>query len=319
VIGVLEGVQHTSNSDQGLLDFTASGNRHIFITLIPAAFMTGTALLFSALHFGTSLTAPFHALNRGGIPLSSGLTACLEGKSSPHSLYLALKHRFILPCFSVMAVLVASFLTIVVSGLYFVEDVPLMNPIQVRQIDSFNHTRNDLSKSDNLASVVTNLIYYHNLSYPPWTYNNLVFPTLSLIEPMDSTQNQSSLIIEIPAVRPTLSCLTVFPDDMSYQNRISFEDYPNPGLPLGVQSRYNATLDMPCSVNGTTMGCDFDFEFNTYVPVEGSEVLTGTVLTSTEISCGATPRGLDLPEGEDQYLLADGCPGLLYALGKIST
>jgi Protein of unknown function (DUF3433) len=319
VIGILEGLQHASNSDQGLLDFTASGNRHIFITLIPAAVMTGTALLFSALHFGTSLMAPFHALNRGGVPLSNGLTASLEGKSCPHSLYLALKHRFILPCFSVTAVLVASFLTIVVSGLYFVEDVPLMRPIQMQQTDSFNHTRNDLSKSDNLASVVTNLIYYQNLSYPPWTYNNLVFPTLSLIGPIDAAQNHSSLIIQIPAVRPTLDCLTVSPDDMSYQNRISFEDYPNPGLPPGVQSRYNATLDMPCSVNGTTMGCDFDFHFSTYVPVEGSEVLTGTVLTTTYLSCGATPRGLDLPEGEDQYPLADGCPGLLYALGTTST
>lgn len=63
-IAILEVLQQVSDSNRGLFDFTASGNRQILITLIPAAVMSGTALLFSALHFGTSLIAPFHALNR---------------------------------------------------------------------------------------------------------------------------------------------------------------------------------------------------------------------------------------------------------------
>lgn len=158
------------------------------------------------------------------MPQSRGLTVSLGGKSSPHSLYLALKHRFFLPCFSVMAVLVGSFLTIVVSGLYLVEDVPLLRQIHLQQINNFNYTRNDLSKSDNLASFTTRLKYYQNLTYPQWTYENLVFPTLHLVLPMNATQNETSLIIQIPAVRPTLECLTVSPDYMSYQDLISFDD-----------------------------------------------------------------------------------------------
>ena len=66
-IAVLEGLQHVSNSNHGLLDFSASGNRQIFMTLIPAAIMSGITLLYSSLHFSTSLIAPFHALNRGGV------------------------------------------------------------------------------------------------------------------------------------------------------------------------------------------------------------------------------------------------------------
>lgn len=76
---------------------------------------------------------------------------------------------------------------------------------------------------------------------------------------------------------------------------------------------------MPCSVNGTTMDCDFDLDFSTSVPVEATEVIVGTAISGSYLSCGATPRGLNLTDEEEKYPLADGCPGFLYALGTTST
>lgn len=319
IIGVLEGLQHASNSGQGLSDITASGDQHILITLIPATVMSGTLLLFSSLHFGTSLIAPFHALRKGGVSLTKGLTVSLVGKSPPHSLFLTLKHRFFLPALTVLTVFVGSFLTIIVSGLYFVEYVPLTKEVTLQLVDSFNYTLNDLSKVDNLASVTTSLIYYQNLSYPQWTYNNLVFPTLRFVEPLDALQDESSLVIQISAVRPTLECHIVSPDGMSYEDVINVSDSGISSSPPAVWSAYRATVDLPCLVNGTTMDCDFDFGFELIVPLEASDVVIGRIQdNSTDYSCRGTPRELDLPAGEDGSL-QNGCPSLLYAFGTTST
>ncbi|KAF7511141.1 hypothetical protein GJ744_005372 [Endocarpon pusillum] len=319
IIGALEGLQHASNSGQGLSDITTSGDQHILITLIPATVMSGTLLLFSSLHFGTSLIAPFHALRKGGVSLTKGLTVSLVGRSPPHSLYLTLKHRSFLPFLTVLTVVVGSFLTIVVSGLYFVENVPLTKEVPLQLVDSFNYTLNDLSKADNLASVTTSLIYYQNLSYPQWTYNNLVFPTLRFIEPLDALQNESSVVIQISAIRPTLECLLVSPAEMSYEDVINVSDSRISGSRPAVWSTYRATVDLPCLVNGTTMDCDFDLSFELVVPLEASDVVVGRILDYLpDYSCRGTPRKLDLPAGEDGSLQI-GCPSLLYALGTTST
>lgn len=320
IIGLLEGLQHASNSGQGLSDITASGDQHILITLIPATVMSGIFLLFSSLHFGTSLVAPFHALRKGGVPLSQGLTVSLVGKVPPHSLYLALKHRFFLPFLTVLTIFVGSFLTIIVSGLYFVEHVPLSKEIPLQLVDDFNYTLDDLSKADNLASVTTSLIYYQNLSYPRWTYNNLVFPTLRFAEPLDAAQNESSLVIQIPAVRPTLECLIVSPDEISYEDMINIDDFGVSDPSPAVWSNHSATVNLPCSVNGTTMACNFDFYFRLIIPIEAPDVVIGRIQDDPSYySCRGTPRELDLPAGEDGYPLHNGCPGLLYALGTTST
>lgn len=319
IIGILEGLQHASNSGQGLWDITASGDQHILKTLIPATVMSGTFLLFSSLHFGTSLMAPLLALRKGGMPLAKGLTVSLVGRSPPHSLYLTLKHRFLLPFLTVLTIFVGSFLTIIVSGLYFVDYVPLTKEVALQLVDNFNYTFSDLSKTDNLAGVTTNLIYYENLSYPQWTYNNLVFPTLRFIEPLDAAQNESSLVIQIPAVRPTLECLMVSPDEMSYEDVINLDDFRVPGSPPAVWSDHSATVDLPCSVNGTIMDCDFDFNFQLIVPVEASDVVVGRIEDNPLNSCQGAPRELDLPASGDKYPLQNGCPGLLHALGTTST
>ena len=141
-IALLEVLQHVSDAENGPLDLSLSGNGYILVILIPAAIMSSTALLFASIHFDTSLMAPFQALNKGGIPLSRGLTVSLEGKSSPHALYLAIRHRLPLPCLSVLAVFVGSFLTIVISGLYFAVDVPLTKEIHLQRTDNFNYPPN---------------------------------------------------------------------------------------------------------------------------------------------------------------------------------
>jgi Protein of unknown function (DUF3433) len=321
IIALLEVLQHVSNAENELLDFSPSGNGYTLVILIPAAIMTSTALLFASIHFGTSLMAPFQALSKGGRPLSRGLTVSLEGKSSPHALYLAIKHRLLMPCLSVLAVFVGRLLTIIISGLYFSVDVPLTKEIRLQRTDKFNYTRNDLSKSDNLASVTTRLIYYQNLSYPQWTYNNLVFPQLTYADPIDPAHNESTILLEIPAIRPALQCVKIPPKDFSYDKLISFKSYPGPGLPEGTLSYYKTVVDLPCLVNGTVMGCDFDLSFPTYLPIETPEgSVTGTANTENSLLCNAVPRGLErLTNDSNTYPLADGCPSFAYFLGTTST
>ena len=169
--------------------------------------------------------------------------------------------------------------------------------------------------------MTTRLIYYQNLSYPQWTYNNLVFPQLSYVDPIDPAQNESTISMEIPAIRPALQCIKIPPKDFSYDKLISFKSYGGPGLPEGTLSYYKTVVDLPCLVNGTVMGCDFDLSFPTYLPVETPEgSVTGTANTRDALLCDAVPRGLDRRKNAtNTYPLADGCPNFAYFLGTTST
>jgi hypothetical protein len=92
-------------------------------------------------------------------------------------------------------------------------------------------------------------------------------------------------------------------------------------LPEGTLSYYKTVVDLPCLVNGTVMGCDFDLSFPTYLPIETPEgSVTCTANTENSLLCNAVPRGLErLTNDSNTYPLADGCPSFAYFLGTTST
>ena len=180
LIVILEVFQQISDRNQGLVDLnTSSGNSRVLSTYLPAFVMLCVAALYTSLDFSVSVFAPFAALRRGNATAARCITVNLMGKLPPHALFLSLRSRYVAACLTILAGFASSFLTIVVSGLYNVETISKLQMLSTQQADRFNFTHIDLSLDDGSAGIVTDLIQYWNISYPQWTYDNLVFPSFS--------------------------------------------------------------------------------------------------------------------------------------------
>ena len=318
VIALLEGMQHVSNTHNGIVDFESASKKSILITLIPAAVMSATTLIIGALNFNTALIAPFQALKKGGVSSSRGMNDYLVGKPPPHVLYLAIKQRFLLPFVSVMAVIVGGFLTIVVSGLYFVRNVPLTQQIEMLETDGFNFTIQPLGISDNLAAVKTSLIFYQNLTYPQWTYEDLVFPTF---KPVTQTDQAGSVSFKSTAFRSSLDCLVVDPENVSHESEVEIENPYESKSDQGANSQYKATKDLACLVDDKVESCNYTWSFSIGLPAQEKDFVVGysepLLASESDISCTA-PLKSDA-NSTDEFPLLEGCPTVQVAYGRTST
>lgn len=215
LIILLEVFQRMSDRNKGLLDLDSSSiDSRILSAYLPAFVMLCVATLYSSLDFNVSLFTPFTALKHGNTSATRSIAVNLVGKLPPHALLLSLRGWHVAPCLTILAGFASSFLTIVVSGLYTSETVTKFQTASLQQLDCFNFTHIDLSSDDGFAGSITNLIQYSNVSYPEWTYDNLVLPSLSAISTNASTPtNQSaSILVTIPAFRGSLDC-SLLPSD----------------------------------------------------------------------------------------------------------
>lgn len=211
-IVILEVLQHLSESHNGLIDVAPSGAySHLVWQYLPAFLLVCVATIYASLDSTISILAPITALRQGNVSAKRSIKFNTIGRHPLHALFLSLRSRQIVQCLTIIAALVSSFLTVIVSALYKVETVPNAYIVSVERADFFNWTHVDLSKQDGFAGVLTDLLVYWNTSYPQWTYDNLVFPSMTASLANASFQNNqsASIMVTVPAVRGSLECSTV--------------------------------------------------------------------------------------------------------------
>ncbi|KAI5229213.1 hypothetical protein E4T41_03572 [Aureobasidium subglaciale] len=127
----------------------------------------------------------------------------LVGKMPLHALVVSARNLDLGHSVSLLAVLVAAFLTIIVSGLFTAMPILGSSSANMTQIDRFDFVRENLSISDNNAGAITSSIEWSGLSSPDWTYNDLPFNRYELPE---SSQKTGIVTVDIPAYRARLDC-----------------------------------------------------------------------------------------------------------------
>ena len=327
---LLEVFQHISDSHQGLLDMNSSdSDSRILSTYLPAFSMICVATLYTCLDFNVSIFAPFSALRRGNTTATRSIMVNLAGKLPPHALYLSIRSHYFGACLTILAGFVSSFLTIVVSGLYSLETVSRLQTVSLQQLDNFNFTHIDLSLDDGSAGTIADLIQYSNITYPQWTYDNLVLPSLSA--PLDEASilsNQSaSISVNVPAIRASLECHAV-PSSSIQINSMG-------GLPNCthcndlVQLTYLITLPYSlCGYNVTNQSTDVSWSQTYAVPNDSSLVFAGKgtdlqwTASSELVGDGAQepamnggPADYDDPYTDNSLT---GCPSFAFSLGIAS-
>lgn len=209
VIASLEIVQHFSDVNNGFISVNKS-SALAFATYIPSAVALGVAGLYSAMQMMTAIFAPFAPLKKGKANAKRTVELSLIAQLPPHSLFLSLRTRNFAVAIALFGSFIGSFLTIIVSGLYSVIDVPIVQTVALQQGDVFNFTNVDISLTDKEAAAIDSLVEYLGLNSTQWTNGNLAFNVLK--QDVTFTTNSSAdvpLTVNVPAVRPSLNCTSI--------------------------------------------------------------------------------------------------------------
>jgi hypothetical protein len=201
----LELTQQRSDKHMGLLDIDSS-LLVASVSYIPTVISIIISAISAGLEANISLLAPFAALRKGKAIASRSLKMQLGGKFLPHALYVSLKAKNYAVAMALIANFIAGFLVIVVSGLFETIDTTKVQEHTMFTTDKFNFNVTNLELGGQVSAVAP-LIEFSNLSYPKWTYQDLVFNHLSY-NSSEQTANMT-FAAKLPAIRPRLRCAPV--------------------------------------------------------------------------------------------------------------
>ncbi|KAJ9605266.1 hypothetical protein H2200_009923 [Cladophialophora chaetospira] len=312
-VAVLEALQQLSDRHHG---FTSLSGNDLSLTLFtrftPALLMLTIATLINSLDFNVAVLAPFNTLRDGsGQQSRAVMSTSILGLPLPFALWQSLKLRQWGSLLSGSASLVASILTIVVSGLFTVEQLSVPQPISLGIADQFNTTWIDSAKNDSSAAVVVSLTESIGLADPQYTSGELALPALrSSTASGVAIESGEILQIGLSTLRGDLECVKL-PNDMvnvsaTYNFRIET-----------AQASVSAQAPLPAAcrlggVNGTEDVIDFSNSF----ALHGKSSFVGKLI---DLHVGPFDPIQDSSFGElspnTQLDNPPGCPSLAFMYG----
>jgi hypothetical protein len=318
----LELIQRRSDDHDGLYTVTDDRSTEIFSHYIPGTVTLLLAALINRLDFNVALFTPWNYLAKGNAPYRRSLINNILGRSPPYAFLQALRTRSLGAMLSIGAATAASMLTVVVSGLYYVEHYTNGGAsVTLRQTDLFDLSKwTDSFSNDNGAAAMTNLIMHQNIGFPQSTFEGLVFPKLALnnsaltTNDLVTVKGLSSHVL--PALQANLKC------DVLGSNSIDLATEA-----AGDQSAYSsdmafvtvrANLPDSCHLGGTTGTDDFiliDYSFE--LASGGGATFAGAQLDLL-FGQGADTFG-NSGEARGAYISdnpAVACPSLAFTFGK---
>jgi Protein of unknown function (DUF3433) len=318
LIITLEVLQRLSDRWNGIAPITSSGNLFsILLTrFLPALIMLVVATLYNSLDFAMSMLAPFHSLCTGQRVATRSIRSTLLGKTPLHAIYHSVRHAHHGATFSAIAALLGSTLTIIVSGLYTIHDVPLPRSIDINRMDHFNINWINSVTNDNQATILASLIESSVIPYPEFTFAELAFPRIEVSNSssqvlVDLGDRGSSMSVQLPALRASLNCSIVPMNSYNFTTGYSIE--------TGTQAFVAAIAPLPanCLLGGQWGNLSF-IEWGNEFPGGGNNTdrssYVGQVL---DLHVGPWNESWDSSWDEDN-IMADnpqGCPSLAFTFG----
>ena len=223
MIVALEVLLRRSKSKYGLADIKDEDKSIFWITSAPAALLGLVAFYYSNVDNTTRTLSPFVNLKRGK-PFRQTVALDLLDKSRPRIVWTAITVGDFAVISSTMVTMVGALLAIFASSLYKPTPVPITARASIATMDYFSMsglvaTTDDQCVDCNPDTISASLILGANLTYPPWTFEDLAFQTLDTnatdqIFSADQGADLHEMVVSLtlPALRPRLSC-RVYPND----------------------------------------------------------------------------------------------------------
>ncbi|KKY36994.1 hypothetical protein UCDDA912_g02999 [Diaporthe ampelina] len=208
VVAALEVTLHESRNKDGLGDVGDDRYIHYLWTSMPALLLEGIVLMISSMDFNIRSLAPYIILNNV-VTTDVFMDLELLDMCTPWAIYKEARLRSLGAIATTTTLLVASFFTIFSSSLFQATSLPQTSAIG---LEMQNFLANDsLDNHDfSQSGTTSSLILEGNLSYPSFTYEDLVFPQLLPVplNPENSISDSTSLSTktQIPALRARLTC-----------------------------------------------------------------------------------------------------------------
>ncbi|KAF9637189.1 hypothetical protein BFW01_g8085 [Lasiodiplodia theobromae] len=194
-------LQHISNTQQGIIDISL--NAEVVPRYLAATVMLSLSTVFSSIEGASAIMSPFSRLKTGNALAQSTIEFNIVGKLLPHAILVSARKTHFHHVLSGIALFVAGFLTTITSGLYTVTSVSVSETVTLSQVDSFDFSQSSLFIDDRNAAAITSILEYTNLSYPAWTYGDLVFNKLDT--PV-GIRGDGTINLNTPAYRARLDC-----------------------------------------------------------------------------------------------------------------
>ncbi|KAI1445837.1 hypothetical protein F5Y02DRAFT_426436 [Annulohypoxylon stygium] len=187
----------------GIGDALSGSSFHYLWTSLPSLFFISLSTYFGGCDFELRSLAPFVLLSSRPATYSEGLTLSFTDQSIARAFFRSLKRGHLVILFSTLIVFLSSLLSIFAANLFTVQVNNISKPISLQQVQWFTSMKFELQQSK-LADLVLNA----NLSYPPWTFEDLVIPQYQLANPMTPNELQLDSIItgQLRAARANLDC-----------------------------------------------------------------------------------------------------------------
>lgn len=211
IVGSLEGIQRISDRDMGFIEIRSLDiSTTVLAQYIPAAIALGINLMFGSIELIVAAATPFATLKKGRAVPSRSLAVDYLTKSGPHIFILSIINRHLALSVILTTTLVASFLSIVIPGLYSHITVPSIAEVIVLRQDRFDPSAADISFEDKYAGSMLNLLTYYDVEYSNWVFEDLAIPQLSMPSIVTDQEHAESSLATISlrteAVRAMLRC-----------------------------------------------------------------------------------------------------------------
>lgn len=285
-MGLLEYIQHLSDtSDNGLRAFrdTTSIEVSALTRYIPGLVALSIATLFNLFDFNTIVLSCYSKMQSRSA-CANDLYTTLLAQLPPVAIYSAARHRFLAACLTGSAALVGSVLTIVASGLYVIDYVQVTQSIEVAILETWNTSFHEGLASDNATGAVVSLLESVNLTYSLFTFDELVFPAMSIIAAPGPPETLGAGLFTaiIPSLRAELVCSELDDALIGIQTGLA-----TTGGPIYITKTLNATVPLP---DGCHLGSSYGNESIVHV-----ESMSSTL--ETPINTTYNAKYLDLHVG----------------------
>lgn len=187
----------------GLGDAIDGNTAHYLWTSLPSLLFISLSTYFGSCDSELRSLAPFVLLSSKAVSYNEGLALSFMDQSAVRALVKSVKKRHLTVALSTSIVLICSLLPIFTASLFTVRMGSTSKTIALQQTEWFTPNKFE-PQVDKLADLILNA----NLSYPQWTFEDLVMPQYQLGETVESSDIPPDSIItsQLRAARAVLNC-----------------------------------------------------------------------------------------------------------------
>jgi hypothetical protein len=243
LVVALEIMFQRSQRSDGLLEVINLKDAQLGTALVPAVVMASTKFLFSVFDFDLRIIDPYAQLKKAAASVKSAVLDQTIYTWKTDAFWIAIKSKRFAVGASTLSVMLASFLTVAVSGLFVMNPVGRESHVDVVRMDTFSDFSQVATTVNETTKRTARLAAYGLLNNPIGVYQSYAVPMLSL-SPSSPGPNMTTIVVQTSVRGGRLNCTLVPRDKVTVQPlRDNYLNVQWPEMTAGCtgQQRLNAS------------------------------------------------------------------------------